>query len=133
MESLRSEVAPLKAERLRLHRDINRLTFESAIAPDGDDGDGMRAALDKEKTDLAALETRVAPLQSQFDRLSRQFWVTKAQVVANKYDLSASRYRQTEQDEAYYEAPRVTMERLMELERVMSDEVKSLLEMVRSL
>ncbi len=121
LDALRSEVAPLKAERLRLHGEINRLTFESAIAP------GRRRrrrncapTLDKMKADLAALEARLAPLQSQIDRLSRQFWVSKAQVKANKYDLSASRYRQAEQDEAYYEAPRVTLERLLELEQVMT-------------
>ena len=34
LDALRSEVAPLKVERLRLHGDINRLTFESVIAPD---------------------------------------------------------------------------------------------------
>ena len=78
------------------------------------------------KADLAALEARIAPLQSQIDRLSRQFWVTKAQVKANKYDLSASRYRQAEQDEAYYESPRVTMERLLELERVMTTEMRGI-------
>jgi len=78
------------------------------------------------KADLASLAARIGPLQSQIDRLSRQFWVTKAQVVANKYDLSASRYRQAEQDEAYYEAPRVTMERLLELERVMGEEIRAL-------
>jgi type I restriction enzyme M protein len=52
--------------------------------------------------------------------------VTKAQVVANKYDLSASRYRQAEQDEAYCEAPTVTLERLLELERVMSEAITEL-------
>lgn len=130
LDALRSEVAPLKAERLRLHGEINRLTFESAIAPDGDGGDGTRAALDKMKVDLAGLEARLAPLQSQIDRLSRQFWVSKAQVKGNKYDLSASRYRLTEQDEAYYEAPRVTLERLMELEQLMLSEAKDLQELV---
>ena len=146
LESLRSEVAPLKAERLRLHGDINRLTFESTIAPDderpdrfssetitrraddveSDIGKPVRSALGAGKADLAGLAARIAPLQSQIDRLDRQFWVSKAQVKGNKYDLSASRYRQAEQDEAYYEAPRMTMERLMELERVMIDEVRAL-------
>ena len=72
------------------------------------------------KADLASLAARIGPLQSQIDRLSRQFWVTKAQVVANKYDLSASRYRQAEQDETYYESPRITMVRLREIEQVMT-------------
>ena len=71
-------------------------------------------------------EARIAPLQSQIDRLGRQFWVTKAQVVANKYDLSASRYRQAEQDEAYYEAPQVTLGRLRQLEQVMDQELDQL-------
>ena len=35
---------------------------------------------------------------------------------ANKYDLSASRYRQVEQDEECYEEPKVTLDRLRELE-----------------
>jgi multidrug resistance efflux pump len=51
----------------------------------------VRSDLDAAKADLAALEARIAPLQSQIDRLSRQFWVTKEQAKANKYDLSASR------------------------------------------
>jgi len=130
LDSLRSEVAPLKVERLRLHGEINRLTFESVLAPDDEDLTGfrkpVRSGLDAMKADLATLEARIGPLQSQIDRLSRQFWVTKAQVVAHKYDLSASRYRQAEQDEAYYEVPHVTMERLLELERVMSEEIRML-------
>ncbi|MBC8276420.1 MAG: hypothetical protein H8E40_15825, partial [Chloroflexi bacterium] len=39
---------------------------------------------------------------------------------------SASRYRQIEPDEAYYEKPQVTMERLLELESVMAKEIKKL-------
>ena len=46
-------------------------------------------------------------------------------MVANKYDLSASRYRQAEQDEAYYESPQVTLERLRQLERVMDARIGS--------
>jgi type I restriction enzyme M protein len=42
--------------------------------------------------------------------------VTKDQVKANKYDLSASRYRQVEQDEEFYEQPHVTLKRLRQLE-----------------
>jgi len=46
------------------------------------------------------------------DQLSRQFWVTRAQVKANKYDLSASRYRQVETDDDSQEKPSVRLERL---------------------
>jgi type I restriction enzyme M protein len=37
--------------------------------------------------------------------------VTKEQVKANKYDLSASRYRQVDADAVYHEKPSVTLER----------------------
>jgi type I restriction enzyme M protein len=68
----------------------------------------------------------MAPLQAQLGQLTRQFWVTREQVRANGYDLSASRYRQAEPDEAYYEKPQVTLERLLELERVMVEEIGEL-------
>jgi type I restriction enzyme M protein len=128
LEELRARAAPLKAERLELQGEINRLTFESAIAPDGDSE--TQAALDQVNDDLAALEVQIAPLQAQIDQLTRQFWVDKERVQANNYDLSASRYREVGQDEAYYEKPRVTMERLLELERVMTEELQRLQEML---
>jgi type I restriction enzyme M protein len=65
-------------------------------------------------------------LQNEINRLNRQFWVTKAQVKGNKYDLSASRYRQVEQDEVFYDVPQVTLERLLNLEDVMGAEVREL-------
>jgi type I restriction enzyme M protein len=121
LEALRAQVAPLKEERLRLEGEINRLTFESAIDPKG-----FQKPLGSAHDRLAALEAQVAPLQAQIDQLTRQFWVTAAQVAENKYDLSASRYRQVEQDEVYYEKPGVTMMRLLELERVMDEEIETL-------
>ena len=51
---------------------------------------------------------------------------SKEQVQANKYDLSASRYRQVEQDAVYYEKPAVTMERLLTLEQVTENEINEL-------
>src|SRR3990172_7798420 len=115
LAELRDQAAPLKAERLKLHADINRLTFEAAIAPEGDVGETARQLLETDEAKLATLESQIAPLQNEIDQLSRQFWVTKAKVVANKYDLSASRYRKVEQDETYYEKPEVTLDRLLVL------------------
>jgi type I restriction enzyme M protein len=125
LEELQTQVVPLKVERLRLQGEINRLTFESVTAPDSDP-----KGFPKPLGSLADLEARIAPLQAQIDQLSRQFWVTRKQVKANNYDLSASRYRQVEPDEAYYEKPQVTMERLLELERVMAEEVQELKELL---
>ncbi|MBE9125022.1 MULTISPECIES: hypothetical protein [unclassified Coleofasciculus] len=94
------------------------------IAPADDEP--TRLALEADRQQLAQLHEQMASLQAEINQLNRQFWVTKAQVKANKYDLSASRYRQIEQDEPYSESPQVTMERLMELEQVMAEEVREL-------
>ncbi len=126
LEALRREVAPLKARRLELQADINRLTFEKAIAPEGEEAKDANHALDAVKDVMNELEAQIAPLQAHIDQLTRQFWVTKGQVAANKHDLSASRYRQVEQDEVYYESPQTTMDRLLVLERAMADEVRAL-------
>jgi type I restriction enzyme M protein len=126
---LRTQLTPLKEERLKLHAEINRLTFEHAIDSDADG---------KAATDLSAcqvilsnLADQIAAPQSELDRLSRQFWVTKDLVKANKYDLSASRYHQAENDETYHESPQVTFERLSQLEKVMAEEIKALEKMLK--
>ncbi len=75
---------------------------------------------------MGLVEQQIAPLQAATDQLSRQFWVSKEQVRANKYDLSASRYREVEPDGAYYEKPQVTLERLLMLEEAMTQEVHEL-------
>ena len=80
---------------------------------------------------LAELQSKIANPQSELDRLTRQFWVTKEQVKANKYDLSASRYRQVDADAAYHEKPSVTLERLARLESVMLSEISELKKMMK--
>ncbi len=121
---LKEQAAPLKVERLKLHAEINRLSFEAAIAQQGDGEIGKELAAAKER--LSILDSQLSPLQSEIDRLSRQFWVTKEQVKAHKYDLIASRYRQIEADEAYYEKPGVTLERMLRLEQVIDQGIKDL-------
>jgi type I restriction enzyme M protein len=124
LAELKEQIAPLKSERLEIQREINRLTFEQAIAQEGDEA--ARLALKTDEAKLSELHERLAPLQTEINQLSRQFWVTKEQASANKYDLSASRYRQIEQDETFYDEPQVIMERLKQLESVMVSEVKTL-------
>ena len=63
--------------------------------------------------------------------MTRQFWVSKGQAKANKYDLSASRYRQVEPEEVYYEKPEVTMSRLLKLEEAMTQEIQQLGKMLK--
>lgn len=124
LAELKAQIAPLKAERLQMEKEINRLTFESAIAPDDDEQ--TRKALEADQQGLAQLKERIEPLQREINQLSRQFWVMKDQIKVNKYDLSASRYRQVERDEIFYEEPQVTMERLINLEDIMRREVQEL-------
>ena len=56
--------------------------------------------------------------------------MTKEKVVAEKFDLSASRYRQVEQEEVFYEKPAVTLERMRQLERAAESDVAALEKML---
>jgi type I restriction enzyme M protein len=155
LADLRKKIAPLKTQALKLHAEINRLTFESAIAPDGEravaseeqslrvaespsDNDEAkiihldpRTALEADQQKLEELHEQMTPLQNEINQLNRQFWVSKDQVKANKYDLSASRYRQIEQDEMFYEKPGVTLQRLRQLEQAMGEIASDLLTAVQ--
>ena len=115
---------PLKSQRLDLERDIHRLKFEEAIAPEDDDR--PRLALESAEQNLKELSEKIAPLQNEINRLNRQFWVDRALVKSNKYDLSASRYRVVEQDEVFYELPEITTGRMLKLESFIAAEVREL-------
>ena len=128
LAELKTAVAPMKIERLNLQRDINRLMFESVITPADDET--ARIALETEEQILAELAERIAPVQKEIDQLCNQFWVTKKDVQANKYDLSASRYRQIEADETFYEEPNITLERLNLLENVIMEETADLMRII---
>lgn len=128
LATVRSQLEPLKRDHLNLQASLNQLRFESVIAPEGDAKTG--AALEEVKAKLATLDASIAPLQPVFDQLRRQFWVQKSRVAANKYDLSASRYKGAEQDEQYFERPEVTLERLCQLETVMRAEMQELMGMM---
>lgn len=111
LKELRAQLTPLKKNRLEHQATIHRLKFEEVVAPD-DDGDKARDAREKAEAELAVLEAEILPLHKEADRLTRQFWVTKDQVKKNKYELTASRYRQVEHDETWYEEPETTLDRL---------------------
>jgi type I restriction enzyme M protein len=89
-------------------------------------------ALSEAQSTLANLQSQIENPQSELDRLTRQFWVTKEQVKANKYDLSASRYRQADADAVYHEQPSVTLERLARLEQVMMSEIEEIKKMMKA-
>ena len=125
LADLQKQIAPLKADRHQHHATIHRLRFEEVIANDGN-AEQARLAREKAEAELAELQAKIRPLQQEINQLGRQFWVNKDQVKANNYDLSASRYRQVEQDEVFYEKPEVTLERMRELDQVASGIVREL-------
>lgn len=123
LTDLQKQIAPLKKDRLEHHAIIHRLRFEEVVSKTADKA---WAAREKAEAELGELQSRLTPLQTEINQLTRQFWVTKDQVKAKKYDLSASRYRQIEQDEEFYEQPRVTLDRLRQLEAAAISEVTAL-------
>lgn len=127
-ESLKSELEPLQAERLGLEGEVNRLHFEQVIAEDGDES--TAEAMEAVQIEMEALQTKIAPLKAELEQIGRQFWVTKEQVKENKYDLSASRYREVEKDLTFYEAPQTTLTRLLRLESVITRQIGQLKELV---
>jgi type I restriction enzyme M protein len=127
LAELQKQIAPLKKDRLKHHAIIHRLRFEEVVSKEPDNAGTAR---ENAEAELAELQSRIAPSQTEINQLTRQFWVTKDQVKANKYDLSASRYRQVEQDENFYEKPKVTLKRLRQLESVATGEVDALLGMM---
>ncbi|MBI5942975.1 MAG: SAM-dependent DNA methyltransferase [Chloroflexi bacterium] len=138
IEELKTLLAPLKSERLKLQAELNRVQFETAIDTRHSNGDSRNStSYPKGNTELSNIVSRLSNIdsrislpQAELDRLTRQFWVTKEQVKANKYDLSASRYRQVDADAAYHEKPSVTLERLARLESVMMSEIDELKKLV---
>jgi type I restriction enzyme M protein len=127
LAELQKQIAPLKKDRLEHHAIIHRLQFEEIVskAPDK-----ARAARENADAELAELHSRIGPLETEINQLTRQFWVTKDVVKANKYDLSVSRYRQIEHDEEFHEDPRVTLDRLSQLEAAANSEVDVLQRMM---
>jgi type I restriction enzyme M protein len=84
------------------------------------------ALLSSAEAALAALDRRIAPLQQEINQLTRQFWVDKSRIVEEDYDLSASRYRRLEQDEAFHDDPAVTLQRLRALEKAAEGQIDAL-------
>jgi len=124
IEKLTHQLKPLNEERLQLEGEINRLTFEQVISPTGDGP--IAEELQGVKNQLDELLAQLAPLRSENNQLLNQFWVSKEQVIINKYDLSASRYRKVMEESLFYEKPQTTLGRLTLLEQSIIEEIKRL-------
>lgn len=60
------------------------------------------------------------------DKKQKAFMVDKADITANKYDLSINRYKEVVYEEEVYEAPKVILKQLMALEGEIQAELKEL-------
>jgi type I restriction enzyme M protein len=125
LSKLKKQIAPLKQDRLKHHAIIHRLKFEEVIAV-GKNADKARTSREEAEAELAELQVRIQPLENEINQLTRQFWVNKKQVAAQNYDLSASRYREVEHEETFYEDASITLERMLALEKVTVDIAKTL-------
>ena len=62
----------------------------------------------------------------QNDKTQKAFWVSKADIVGNKYDLSINRYKETVHVEEKYDDPKVILKQLMTLENHIMADLKDL-------
>jgi hypothetical protein len=106
------------------------MKFEEVIAEDGG-ADAACSARERAEVELEVLQAKMTPLQNEINQLGRQFWVAKAQVAKQKYDLSASRYRERDYNEEYMESPAKTLSRLLDLEAVARRQIIELQSMMK--
>ena len=130
LTELKKTIAPLKVDKLKHQAIIHRLKFEEVIA---DDPNTAKKSRENAEAELSVLQASIAPAQAEINQLGRQFWVEKKQVVANKYDLSASRYRDVEYDEDFFEKPAVTLKRLSALDQHAEQHVAELSKLLERL
>jgi type I restriction enzyme M protein len=67
--------------------------------------------------------------EQDIDRTGKAFFAPKAEIVANSYDLSINRYKETEYAEVKYEHPRVILQKL----RALEDEIRADLDVLEGL
>lgn len=60
------------------------------------------------------------------DRSQKAFWVSKADIVGNKYDLTIGRYKQVVYAEQHYDDPKVILSKLVALESDILADLKAL-------
>lgn len=123
LADLQRQAGPLKDQRLQHQATIHRLRFEEVVASGSD---AVRTRREAAEAVLTELQLQIEPIAREINQLTRQFWVTKDELVLNKYDLSATRYRHVERDDTFLEEPAITLERLRVLEETLRSDVAQL-------
>lgn len=60
------------------------------------------------------------------ERTARAFWVPKAEIAAEGYDLSINRYKEIEYEEVVYDPPGVILKRMAALEKEIAQDLEAL-------
>lgn len=82
--------------------------------------------------DIPDIISRYHNLENEKDRkrTEKSFFVSKEEIVKNDYDLSINKYKEIEYDEVEYEAPKVIIQRIKELEQQILDGLNDIERMV---
>jgi len=82
--------------------------------------------------DIPDIISRYHNLENEKDRkrTEKSFFVSKEEITKNDYDLSINRYKEIEYDEVEYEAPKVIIQRIKELEKQILDGLDDIERMV---
>lgn len=82
--------------------------------------------------DIPDIISRYHNLENEKDRrrTEKSFFVPKEEIVKNDYDLSINRYKEIEYDEVKYEAPKVIIQRIKDLEQQIFDGLNDIERMV---
>jgi len=64
------------------------------------------------------------------DKTQQAFWVSKDEIVSNKYDLSINRYKEVIYEEEIYEKPKIILGKLVTLETEIMADLKALEKML---
>lgn len=85
-----------------------------------------------EANDIPDIISRYHNLENEKDRkrTEKSFFVPKEEIVKNDYDLSINRYKEIEYDEVEYEAPKVIIQKIKELEQQILDGLNDIERMV---
>lgn len=97
---------------------------------DGLSLDDKRQPMDN--NDIPDIISRYHDLENEKDRkrTDKSFFVPKEEIAKNDYDLSINKYKEIEYDEVEYEAPKVIIQRIKELEQLILDGLNDIERMV---
>lgn len=123
LASLQDEVLPLKALLGERKAAVHRLRFEEAMAADPAEAAAQRVAAESALDDTHA---SISPLLYEMNQITRQFWVTKDQLAANRYGLLANAYRPVALEDIYLDDPVVTLDRLQSLDDAIQGRIREI-------